>query len=79
MIRFVIDPVCEMEIRPESAEAVATFEGHRIYFCSQACYGEFLDIPHTYVGWDGNPDQRGGRLVVAGQRPGRKPPAATVP
>ena len=88
MIRFAIDPVCEMEIRPERAAAVATFEGHRIYFCSQTCYGEFLDIPHSYVGWDEAPDQRRGRppfrldlgrLLAAGRRPGRKPPPATVP
>ena len=50
MIRTAMDSVCEMEIRPEEAAAVARFEGHRVYFCSQNCYEEFLDIPHRYVG-----------------------------
>jgi YHS domain-containing protein len=66
MFRFVIDPVCQMEIRPDQAVAVTRFEGHRIYFCSDGCYAEFLDIPHSYVDWDDRPNRdpkhRGRRL-----------------
>ena len=51
MIRTAIDPVCDMEIRPEDAVAVARFEGHRVYLCSDNCYREFLDLPHSFVGW----------------------------
>jgi YHS domain-containing protein len=79
MIRTAMDPVCEMEIRPEDAVAVARFEGHRVYFCSQNCYAEFLDIPHRYVGWDDDPGRRRGhrrlrldlRRKLAGGRTGR--------
>lgn len=61
MFRTAMDPVCEMEIRPEDAAAIARFEGHRIYFCSENCYEEFLDVPHRYVGWDDDPDRQRGR------------------
>jgi YHS domain-containing protein len=75
MTRTALDPVCEMEIRPEQAVAVARFEGHRVYFCSESCYAEFLDIPHRYVGWDDGKEGRGGhrrphfglRRMVAGR------------
>lgn len=64
MIRTAMDPVCEMEIRPEEAAAIAMFEGHRVYFCSDNCYEEFLDVPHRYVGWKDDPDhQRGHRRL----------------
>lgn len=61
MIRTALDPVCEMEIRPEQAVAVARFEGHRVYFCSENCYEAFLDTPHRFVGWDDDPDRQRGR------------------
>lgn len=51
MIRTALDPVCEMEIRPEDAVAIARFEGHCVYFCSENCHAEFLDLPHSFVGW----------------------------
>ncbi len=60
MISTTMDPVCEMEIRPEQAVAVARFEGHRIYFCSESCHAEFIDIPHRFVGWDDGRDGRRG-------------------
>lgn len=79
MIRTAMDPVCEMEIRPESAPAIAMFEGHRVYFCSENCYEEFLDVPHRFVGWDDGPNRRRRRRrprldlprVLTGGRPGR--------
>ena len=79
MIRIAMDPVCEMEIRPEEAVVVARFEGHRVYFCSENCYEAFLDLPHSFVGWsDGLGRERGRRRprlnlrgVVSGGRPGR--------
>ncbi len=51
MIRTAMDPVCEMEIRPEDAVAIVRFEGHRVYFCSENCHEAFLDMPHSFVGW----------------------------
>ncbi len=79
MIRTALDPVCEMEIRPEDAVAIARFEGHRVYFCSENCYEEFLDLPHSFVGWaDDLGRQRGRRQfrldlrhVVSGGHSGR--------
>jgi YHS domain-containing protein len=61
MIRTAMDPVCEMQIRPDEAAAIAVFEGHRVYFCSESCYEEFLDVPHRYVGWDDDLDRQRGR------------------
>lgn len=79
MIRTAIDPVCQMEIRPEDAVTIARFEGHRVYFCSENCHEEFLDVPHSFVGWvDDLGQQRGRRRfrlnlrrVVSGGRPTR--------
>lgn len=51
-MQTVLDPVCEMEIRPEQAVARATLDGWRHFdFCSRSCYEAFLDTPHAYVGW----------------------------
>lgn len=61
MIRTVMDPVCEMEIRPDEAVAVASFEGHRVHFCSENCYEEFIDVPHSFVGWADDPGRKRGR------------------
>jgi Cu+-exporting ATPase len=56
-----MDPVCEMEIRPDEAAAIAVFEGHRVYFCSESCYEEFLDVPHRCVGWADDLDRYAAR------------------
>lgn len=62
MIRTVMDLACEMEIRPEDAAAVARFDCHRVYFWSLNCHEEFLDVPHSFVGWaDDFGRQRGRR------------------
>ncbi len=61
MIRTAIDPVCEMEIRPENAVEIARFEGHRVYFCSENCYEAFLDLPHSFVGWSDDLGRQRGR------------------
>lgn len=79
MARTAMDPVCEMEIRPDEAAAVARFEGHRVYFCSQNCYEEFLALPHSFVGWADDLSRQRGRRglrlnppgVVSGGRPAR--------
>ena len=75
MIRTAIDPVCQMEIRPEDAFAVVRFEGHRVYFCADVCYEAFLDLPHSFVGWPDDPDRerRRRRLGLAIGRSLRRP------
>jgi len=44
------DPVCGMEVSPESAAASTEFEGESYYFCAQGCKDAFLAEPHCYLG-----------------------------
>ena len=75
MVGPVTDPVCRMAILPEHAVAAATFEGQRVYFCSESCYEAFLDTPHRYVADIGHgahhPHVLDLRRVVAHLHPGR--------
>lgn len=61
MIKTALDPVCDMEIRPEDAVAIERFEGHRVYFCTENCHEAFLDLPHSFVGWADDLGRRRGR------------------
>ena len=61
MIGTVLDPVCRMSIRPADAVATATLEGRRFHFCHESCYEAFLDLPHSYVGWNNGGKRRVGR------------------
>ncbi len=45
----VRDPVCGMEIDPQSAFAKREHMGQTYYFCSQACMSQFDKDPHQYV------------------------------
>ncbi len=77
MSTFVIDPVCQMEIEPGRAVAMAQFEDHRVYFCCKNCQAEFLDLPHRFVGWDNGGNHRGlrrRRLDLRRLRPGGASP-----
>ncbi|MBI3745747.1 MAG: YHS domain-containing protein [Chloroflexi bacterium] len=59
----VKDPVCGMEINPESAAAKEEHEGRTFYFCSQACHHTFVGDPHRY----GHPkDEHSGHAGHAG-------------
>ncbi|MHB9129797.1 MAG: YHS domain-containing protein [Armatimonadota bacterium] len=44
-----IDPVCGMHLDAEEAPAVASYEGHSYYFCSDTHKQEFERDPKTYV------------------------------
>jgi len=48
--RLVTDPVCGMEIEPESAYSKTEYDGHTVYFCSKHCEEEFKKNPKKYVG-----------------------------
>ena len=62
----VLDPVCEMSIRPSDAVATAIVDGwRRFYFCSWNCHEAFLDLPHVYVGWNDEGERRVGREAVS--------------
>ncbi|MBS1895374.1 MAG: YHS domain-containing protein [Actinobacteria bacterium] len=43
------DPVCGMEISPDSAAASAEFEGTTYFFCSEDCKDSFLREPGRYL------------------------------
>ncbi len=43
------DPVCGMEVDPQSAAARATYNGVTFYFCSQGCKEQFERAPAVYA------------------------------
>lgn len=45
----VRDPVCGMEIDPQSAFAKRAHMGQTFYFCSQSCVDQFDKDPHRYM------------------------------
>jgi Cu+-exporting ATPase len=45
----VHDPVCGMEIEPQSAFAKREHMRQTVYFCSQSCMDQFDKDPHQYV------------------------------
>ena len=45
----VIDPVCRMLVKPESAPAHLTFNGKNYYFCSFECAKKFTNRPEQFV------------------------------
>ena len=45
----VKDPVCGMELEPQSAAAVRHHNGLTYYFCSESCVGQFDEAPDRYA------------------------------
>ncbi len=43
------DPVCGMDVLPESAEGKAEYQGKTYYFCSDQCMREFQREPAKYA------------------------------
>jgi Cu+-exporting ATPase len=46
---MVHDPVCQMEVNEQSAEAQSKFQGQTYYFCSQECKDKFDKNPGEYA------------------------------
>ena len=44
------DPVCGMDVTPESAAGKAEYKGQIYYFCSPGCKKAFEREPEKYVG-----------------------------
>jgi class 3 adenylate cyclase/YHS domain-containing protein len=44
----VVDPVCQMELDEESAQARLVWQGQPRLFCSEGCLRRFLDDPSSY-------------------------------
>lgn len=57
------DPVCGMQVSPETAAASAEFEGATYYFCAQSCKDEFLAEPHRYL--DGEAGKKSGTGLLS--------------
>lgn len=47
------DPVCGMQVDPQSAARTSEYEGQTYYFCSPACKKAFEADPEQYVGTSG--------------------------
>ncbi len=45
----VKDPVCGMEITPETAYSQTKYQGQTYYFCSQKCAADFKKDPEKYI------------------------------
>jgi len=44
------DPVCGMEVNPDSAAGSVTYKGETYYFCAPGCKQAFEKEPEKYVG-----------------------------
>jgi Cu+-exporting ATPase len=44
-----LDPVCKMEVNPESAAGNSEYQGLTFYFCSERCKHEFDADPERYL------------------------------
>jgi YHS domain-containing protein len=47
-VEVVIDPVCHMRVRAESAAPNAAYGGRTVYFCAEACRDAFVASPAQY-------------------------------
>jgi Cu+-exporting ATPase len=50
MATTVKDPVCGMEIDPETAAGKSEYKGQTYYFCAPGCKRSFDKDPEKYVG-----------------------------
>jgi len=44
------DPVCDMDVTPESAAGTSEYNGQTYYFCSLGCTKSFDKEPEKYLG-----------------------------
>jgi len=45
----VIDPICKMDIDPETAVAKEEYKGKTYYFCAKMCQEKFKKDPEKYA------------------------------
>ena len=45
----VIDPVCGMDVDPDTAEWKSDYQGQTYYFCAPGCQRAFEKQPEKYV------------------------------
>ena len=46
------DPVCGMDVTPETAAGISEYKGVTYYFCAPGCKRSFDKDPEKYVGRD---------------------------
>ncbi len=46
---MALDPVCKMEVEPETAAAQAEYQGETYYFCAPGCKVAFEQDPEKYL------------------------------
>jgi YHS domain-containing protein len=44
-----VDPVCGMEVAPQSAASSVCYNGIQLYFCAEACKRAFESDPQSYT------------------------------
>jgi YHS domain-containing protein len=50
MAQTFIDPVCDMDVTPETAAGTSEYNGTTYYFCSPGCKRSFDKDPEKYLG-----------------------------
>ncbi len=46
---MVKDPVCGMEVEPQTAPASTIYAGHVYYFCAEGCKNQFEQDPGRFI------------------------------
>jgi Cu+-exporting ATPase len=49
MAQLVKDPVCGMDVDPETSAARSEYEGTTYYFCAEGCKLAFDEAPQKYL------------------------------
>jgi Cu+-exporting ATPase len=47
---MMVDPVCGMDVDPETAAGKSEYQGQTYYFCSLGCKKSFDKDPQKYIG-----------------------------
>ncbi|MEA3375920.1 MAG: YHS domain-containing protein [Chloroflexota bacterium] len=58
---MALDPVCKMEVQPETAAAKAEYKGKTYYFCAPGCKVAFEEDPEKYLKESGEDDHQHAR------------------
>jgi YHS domain-containing protein len=57
---MAIDPVCGMEVDPQTAEYRSEYKGKTYFFCSFSCKQQFEQEPEAYSNPDYTPPEKKG-------------------
>ncbi len=45
---MALDPICDMEVDPNTAKWVSEYKGKKVYFCAPGCKKAFDNDPEKY-------------------------------